>query len=117
MKLYIISNRLPAKACKEKNGTFIFSRSEGGLATGLNSLKTTDEKHWIGWPGTCVDKKEDEQIISEQLEKLNFHPSFYHAINIKITMKDIVIVQFGPYVTIFSHIQNIKTVFGKLIKK
>ena len=76
MKLYIISNRLPAKACKEKNGTFIFSRSEGGLATGLNSLKTTDEKHWIGWPGICVDKKEDEQIISEQLEKLNFHPVF-----------------------------------------
>ncbi len=32
-------------------------------------------------------------------------------------MKDIVIVQFGPYATIFSHIQNIKTVFGKLIKK
>ena len=32
MKLYIISNRLPVKV-SEKNGTFSFTRSEGGLAT------------------------------------------------------------------------------------
>ena len=35
MKLYIISNRLPVKV-SEKNGTFSFTRSEGGLATGLD---------------------------------------------------------------------------------
>ena len=39
MKLYIISNRLPVKV-SEKNGTFSFTRSEGGLATGLDSLQT-----------------------------------------------------------------------------
>lgn len=47
MKLYIISNRLPVKAVAEKD-TFVFSRSEGGLTTGLNSLQGNYEKHWVG---------------------------------------------------------------------
>ena len=47
MKLYIISNRLPVKVTKEDE-TFVFSRSEGGLATGLDSLQISYEKHWIG---------------------------------------------------------------------
>ena len=37
MKLYIIANRLPVKVAGT-NGKFAFSRSEGGLATGLDSL-------------------------------------------------------------------------------
>ena len=57
MKLYIISNRLPVKVTKEDE-TFVFSRSEGGLATGLDSLQISYEKHWIGWPGICVDNEE-----------------------------------------------------------
>ena len=75
MKLYIISNRLPVKV-SEKNGTFSFTRSEGGLATGLDSLQTAYEKHWIGWPGICVDNDSDKQAIGEKLEELNFHPVF-----------------------------------------
>ena len=59
MKLYIISNRLPVKVTGEA-GAFVFSRSEGGLATGLDSLNTAYEKAEIG----------------SQLEKLNFHPVF-----------------------------------------
>jgi len=35
-KIIIISNRLPIKVI-EKNGTYTFAPSEGGLATGLNS--------------------------------------------------------------------------------
>lgn len=50
MKLYIISNRLPVKVTKEDE-TFVFSRSEGGLATGLDSLQISYEKHWIGLDG------------------------------------------------------------------
>ena len=75
MKLYIISNRLPVKVTGEA-GAFVFSRSEGGLATGLDSLNTAYEKHWIGWPGICVEKKEEQAEIGSQLEKLNFHPVF-----------------------------------------
>lgn len=46
MKFYIISNRLPVKVTKEDE-TFVFSRSEGGLATGLDSLQISYEKHWM----------------------------------------------------------------------
>ena len=35
MRLFIISNRLPVKVTRSSDGKFVFSRSEGGLATGL----------------------------------------------------------------------------------
>ena len=35
MKLIIIANRLPVKATKNEDNQFEFSRSEGGLTTGL----------------------------------------------------------------------------------
>lgn len=76
MKLYIISNRLPVKVNKDKNGHLIFSRSEGGLATGLNSLEISCEKHWIGWPGICTDNEEERMEIRSQLEDMMFHPIF-----------------------------------------
>lgn len=82
MRLYIISNRLPVKAA-DKNGEFIFSRSEGGLTTGLDSLQTTYEKHWIGWPGICVDSKEARQQIGGKLQEMNFHPVFLSCNQIK----------------------------------
>lgn len=75
MKLYIISNRLPLKVNSE-NDEFVFSRSEGGLATGLDSLHTSYEKHWIGWPGMCINKEEEKQEVTTKLEELNFHPVF-----------------------------------------
>ena len=75
MKLYIISNRLPVKAVAEKD-TFVFSRSEGGLTTGLNSLQGNYEKHWVGWPGICTDKEEEKQDICHRLEEMNLHPIF-----------------------------------------
>ena len=75
MKLYIISNRLPVKAtCDDKS--FVFSRSEGGLTTGLDSLQTPYEKHWIGWPGICVELEKDKNEIASKLEGMNFHPIF-----------------------------------------
>ena len=75
MKLFIVSNRLPVKV-SEKEGELLFTRSEGGLATGLDSLQTQYEKHWIGWPGLDVEKAGDRQHIREELEKLDFHPVF-----------------------------------------
>lgn len=75
MKLYIISNRLPVKA-SHANDSFAFTRSEGGLTTGLNSLQIPCEKHWIGWPGICVDKENEQQDITDQLKDMNFHPVF-----------------------------------------
>lgn len=37
MKLYIVSNRLPVKVSWGPEKEILFSRSEGGLATGLDS--------------------------------------------------------------------------------
>lgn len=75
MRLFIISNRLPIKARKEKND-FIFSRSEGGLATGLDSLDTDLEKHWIGWPGVSVENEEEKKQLRECLSPQHYYPVF-----------------------------------------
>lgn len=75
MKLFIISNRLPLKARKE-NGKFWFSRSEGGLATGLDSLHLSVEKCWIGWPGVDAGTEEEKESIRTYMKKFNFYPVF-----------------------------------------
>jgi len=75
MKLIIISNRLPVKAVR-KNNVITFIPSEGGLTTGLSSLKTSMEKHWIGWPGIFTDDEEEKKSVTEYLKKFNYHPVF-----------------------------------------
>ena len=82
MRLFIISNRLPIKAIKEGND-FVFSRSEGGLATGLASLETDLEKHWIGWPGIGVETESEKKQIQLQLEPLHYHPVFLNNRQVK----------------------------------
>ncbi|HCV16288.1 MAG TPA: bifunctional alpha,alpha-trehalose-phosphate synthase (UDP-forming)/trehalose-phosphatase, partial [Rikenellaceae bacterium] len=82
MKLIIISNRLPVKAIKTK-GSFRFTRSEGGLTTGLDSLNTDIERHWIGWPGVDAKNEEEKEIITQHLLEKNFHPVFLSKKDIK----------------------------------
>ena len=76
MRLFIIANRLPLKVRKTGNNQFEYLRSEGGLATGLDSLELPMEKHWIGWPGIHLKKNSEIKQVSEHLESLNFHPVF-----------------------------------------
>ena len=116
MKFYIISNRLPVKVTKEDE-TFVFSWSEGGLATGLDSLQISYEKHWIGWPGICVDNEESKKEITSRLEGINFHPVFLSETQIKNYYEAIVIVLFGHYVTTFLFIRYIGTLSGNRIRK
>jgi trehalose 6-phosphate synthase/phosphatase len=74
-RLIIVSNRLPVKA--EIHDEIIhFEKSAGGLATGLNSLPTSYEKHWIGWPGIYTDNSETEKELDLSLGSYNFHPVF-----------------------------------------
>lgn len=75
MALYIISNRLPLKVVKTE-GDYAYERSEGGLATGLGSLKDFEEKNWIGWPGIFVDEAQDKDQIRKGLLPENFFPVF-----------------------------------------
>lgn len=74
-RLIIISNRLPV-TISERNGELILNPSAGGLATGLNSLNSDREVHWIGWPGINTSKKEKQAAITQKLEALNMTPVF-----------------------------------------
>ena len=76
MKLIIIANRLPLKVNRNDHNELEFVRSEGGLTTGLDSLETDIEKHWVGWPGTIAESQDEELIIRSHLEALKFHPVF-----------------------------------------
>jgi len=73
-RLIIVANRLPVKVTQID--PFTLQESEGGLATGLNSLDTQYEKHWIGWPGVFTKNRKERSIISESLKDKNIHPVF-----------------------------------------
>lgn len=74
-RLIIVSNRLPVKV-KVKNEEIWYQSSEGGLATGLNSLSTSFERHWIGWPGVYPSNDELRKEIEEKLEQQQLHGVF-----------------------------------------
>ena len=74
-KTIIISNRLPVKV-SQKNEKYIFSPSEGGLATGLNSIFKKGENLWIGWPGLPVNKQENKEYINRVLQSRKMIPVF-----------------------------------------
>ena len=117
MRLFIISNRLPVKVTRSSDGKFVFSRSEGGLATGLKSLDVDCEKHWIGWPGVCVEQKTEKDDICSQLKKIIIIRYSYPTGSMKITTKDIATVPYGPSVITFLLIRYIKRTFGNHIGK
>lgn len=78
MKIIIIANRLPIRI-ERRDDRYIIKRSEGGLATGLGSLETVDEKFWIGWPGIHIEDEQEKREITDSLHKLNYHPVFLSA--------------------------------------
>lgn len=75
MKYVIISNRLPVTLA-EQGQDIILTRSSGGLATGLDSLVTRREKHWIGWPGLHVEDASEQSMITAQLHDQLLHPVY-----------------------------------------
>ncbi len=56
-RLIIVSNRLPVSVQKY-DGRLHYSRSVGGLATGMACLEDAD-KLWVGWPGVARDELSD----------------------------------------------------------
>ncbi len=73
-KTIIVSNRLPVKI-QEKDGEYVSSASEGGLATGLGTIYQEGENVWIGWPGAEIPEDKQSEITA-QLEELSLHPVF-----------------------------------------
>lgn len=74
-KLIIISNRLPLKIVEENNN-FKVIPSQGGVATGLDSLETKMQKHWVGWPGMYLESGKDKDAIDRQLKQHKFTPVY-----------------------------------------
>lgn len=75
MKLIIVSNRLPVKVVRE-DSQYKITKSDGGVATGLESLETDVPKHWIGWPGICLDDDCKKSKLNRELKKDNLHPVY-----------------------------------------
>ena len=74
-RLLIVANRLPVKAHK-RSGRIEFTKSAGGLATGLDSLTVNYEKHWIGWPGIMPKDTAIKDEVTRKLNKDLIHPVF-----------------------------------------
>ncbi len=64
-RLLIVSNRLPVSVGKNDKG-LQFSRSVGGVATGLSSLESPVESHWIGWSGMAAN-----HLTMEEADQVN----------------------------------------------
>ncbi|MEP7204857.1 MAG: bifunctional alpha,alpha-trehalose-phosphate synthase (UDP-forming)/trehalose-phosphatase [Candidatus Saccharibacteria bacterium] len=76
-KLVIISTRLPVSVCRV-DGELHFNASSGGLATGVDSLKKSDDSVWVGWPGIASDDltRTEKQMIIIELKKRGCYPVF-----------------------------------------
>lgn len=80
-RLVMISNRLPVSVSKDESGSLVFSRSVGGVATGIASLSEPKERLWLGWPGIVSEQLEDQErleIISH-LQQEGCGPIFLNA--------------------------------------
>lgn len=74
-RLIIISNRLPL-TINRKDGELHYYPSAGGLATGLNSLDSSMERLWIGWPGEEITDKKEQKSITKNLKEDGLAPVF-----------------------------------------
>lgn len=73
-RVIVVSNRLPLKVKKE-NGRILYTKTSGGLVTGLNCAKEALNFVWVG----SLDgvKEEDRaEVKKECTEKLGFYPIF-----------------------------------------
>jgi trehalose 6-phosphate synthase/phosphatase len=75
--LLIVSNRLPVNITREDD-RLTFTKSIGGLATGLAPLQKFYHSKWIGWPGIIPDNDSDEIrfIKTKLISEFNCYPVF-----------------------------------------
>ena len=76
-RLLIVSNRLPVTVSKSR-GKLVFTRSVGGVATGLGSIYKSLKSVWVGWPGIALEDLEPEELeeVKKRLAEENCYPVF-----------------------------------------
>lgn len=69
-EVIFVSNRLPV-TLQKKQDSFEFSKSIGGLATGLKGYHDREDSLWLGYPGVVKDSlsTEDQKYIKSTLLK------------------------------------------------
>ncbi|MFY0651502.1 MAG: bifunctional alpha,alpha-trehalose-phosphate synthase (UDP-forming)/trehalose-phosphatase [Cyclobacteriaceae bacterium] len=75
-KTIIVSNRLPVKLKKEEDGAYLYTPSEGGLATGLGSIYKEGGNIWLGWPGVAMEDPKEKKDAVKKLKENNMSPVF-----------------------------------------
>ncbi|KAI8616195.1 alpha, alpha-trehalose-phosphate synthase 2 [Chytriomyces sp. MP71] len=68
-RLLIVSNRLPITVQVQNDGSFLCSRSTGGLVAGLSGLSEKTPFAWYGWPGVSVPREEDQDRMRKHLQQ------------------------------------------------
>lgn len=66
-KIIFVSNRLPVTV-KKSESDIEYSKSIGGLATGLKSYHEQSNSIWAGWPGISKDELSEEEQLTIQQE-------------------------------------------------
>ncbi|MCF7801332.1 MAG: bifunctional alpha,alpha-trehalose-phosphate synthase (UDP-forming)/trehalose-phosphatase [Candidatus Marinimicrobia bacterium] len=75
-KIILVSNRLPVSVVT-RGKAVDFTKSAGGLATGLDSIYREQNSIWVGWPGISKEKAaRNQQTIREKLAVDRFHSVF-----------------------------------------
>lgn len=83
-KMIFVSNRLPVTV-KINKKQVSYSKSIGGLATGLKSYHEKADALWVGWPGFASDR-----IRKSQLEEIESHlVENYKCFPIYLSEKDV----------------------------
>ena len=67
-RIIVVSNRLPFTVV-ERSGELVFTHSVGGVATGLASLRASDESLWIGWAEGVSPRADAEERESVRTER------------------------------------------------
>lgn len=79
MKNIIVSNRLPIKMSIDSEKNINFSYTSGGLSSAIRSLDM--DFTWVGWSGSFVEDKNEQNIVKGYFGKKNIVPLFFDKEN------------------------------------
>lgn len=73
-RLLLASNRMPVTIKKKDDGTYDFSMSSGGLATGLSGLSKSTKFQWYGWPGIEIPEADAGPVVKRLKDEYDAYP-------------------------------------------